>query len=102
MRALLAQRADSGLVPPVRKSLCAGFGIVAVQPLAHFLAGLEERHALLVDRNMGAGARIAARTCRTMLDRESAETAQFHAVTTRQRSHDLIENRVHDVLHVPL
>ena len=26
---------------------------VAVQPFAHFLAGLEERHALLIDRHMG-------------------------------------------------
>ena len=33
-----------------------------VQPLTHFLAGLEERHALLIDRNVLAGARIAARS----------------------------------------
>src|SRR5882724_3719957 len=32
----------------------------AVQAFAHFLAGLEKRHALLVDRHMRAGARIAA------------------------------------------
>src|SRR5215470_14404911 len=31
-----------------------------VETLAHFLAGLEERHALLIDRYVGAGARIAA------------------------------------------
>jgi hypothetical protein len=33
--------------------------IVAVKALAHFLAGLEERYALLLDRNVLAGARIA-------------------------------------------
>src|SRR5437763_5114857 len=32
----------------------------AVQTLAHFLAGLEERHRFLLNRDMGAGARIAA------------------------------------------
>ncbi|MGY3370803.1 hypothetical protein ACVWZL_007928 [Bradyrhizobium sp. GM2.4] len=28
--------------------------MVAIQPFAHFLAGLEERNALLIDRHMGA------------------------------------------------
>src|SRR5205807_1383703 len=40
---------------------CAG-GIVPVQPLAHFLARLEERDALLVHGYMGAGARVAPRS----------------------------------------
>src|SRR5712671_366180 len=84
--------------------LRAGFGrpVVAIEPFAHFLAGLEERHALLIDRHMGAGARIAPRARRTMLDRESAKAAQLDAVAARQRSDDLIENRVHDVLDIPL
>src|SRR5207344_2753937 len=65
-----------------KKRLRAGLGraALAVQPLAHFLAGLEERNALLVDRNMGAGARIAACARRAMLDRESAEPSQFDTV----------------------
>src|SRR6185369_7437560 len=79
-----------------------GRAVLAVQPLAHFLAGLEERHALLVDRHMGAGAWIAPRARRAMLDRESAETAQLDTVAARQRSDDLIEDRVHNVLHIPL
>ena len=37
-----------------------------------------------------------------MLDRERAKTAQLDAVAARQRSHDLIENRIHDVLDIPL
>jgi len=78
------------------------WGTVAVQPFPHFLARLEERDALLIDRNMRAGARVASRTGRAMLDRESAETAQLDAVAARQRSYDLIENRIHNVLHIPL
>ena len=76
--------------------------VVAVQPLTHFLAGLEERDALLIDRHMGAGARVAAGTGRTVLDRESPETAELDTVAARQRSYDLIENRIHNVLHIPL
>src|SRR5579862_7543582 len=52
----------------------------AIEPLAHFLAGLEERHALLIDGYMGAGARIAAGARRTLLHRERAEAAQLDAV----------------------
>ena len=86
----------------MRLKLTRRFGIIAVQPLAHFLAGLEERHALLVDRDMGAGPRVAARPRWTMLDREGAKTTQFDPVAARERSHDLVEDRVHDVLDVPL
>src|SRR3954468_19062717 len=85
-------------------TLCAGVGrtAVTVQPFAHFLAGLEERHTLLIDRHMGAGARIAAGPGRTMLDRERAETAQLDPIAARQGRHDLIENRVDDILDIPL
>src|SRR5438477_2186709 len=79
-----------------------GRPVLAVQAFAHFLAGLEERHALLVDRHMGTGAWIAPRTGRTVLDRERAKTAQLDAVAAGQRSDDLIENRVHDILDIPL
>src|SRR5262249_35354594 len=37
----------------------ARLGRGAVEPLAHLLAGLEERHCLLLDCDVGAGARIA-------------------------------------------
>src|ERR1700682_2852369 len=86
------------------KSLRAGLGcpVAAVQPLAHFLAGLEERDALLVDRHMRAGARIAAGAGGTMLHREGAESTQLDPVAARQRGDDLIENRVHNVLDIPL
>src|SRR3954454_7031423 len=65
-----------------KKRLRAGLGraVLAIQPLAHFLAGLEERHALLVDRHMCAGAWIASGTCRAMLHGECAKAAQFDPV----------------------
>lgn len=76
--------------------------MIAVQPLAHFLAGLEERNALLIDGDMSAGARIAAGARGAMLDRESAEAAQLDAVTARECRYDLFENRIHNVLDIPL
>ena len=51
---------------------------------------------------MRAGTRIAPRARRTVLDRERAKTAQFDPVAARQRRDDLIENRVHNVLDIPL
>jgi hypothetical protein len=54
-----------------------------VQALAHFLAGLEERHVFLGHRDLGAGARIAPDTRRAILDREGAEAAQLDAVAAR-------------------
>src|SRR5882672_3086870 len=86
------------------KPLRAGVGrpAFAVQAFAHFLAGLEKRHALLIHRNMRPGARIAPRTGWTVLHRKCPETAQLDPVTSRQSGHDLIENRVHNVLYIPL
>src|SRR5882757_5749968 len=73
-----------------------------VQPLAHFLAGLEERHRLLVDRYMRAGARVAAGARRAVLDREGSEAAQFHPVAARERCRNLAEHGVDDVFDVAL
>src|SRR5438105_14079279 len=90
---------------PIRLGSSAGVGCLAafaVQALAHFLACLEERDALLIDRHMRAGARIAAGPCWPMLDRKRAKAAQLDPVATRQGSDDLIENRVHDILDIPL
>src|SRR5262245_53984047 len=76
--------------------------MVAVQPLAHFLAGLEERNALLIDRDVGPGARIAPGARGTMLYREGAEAAQLDAVAACECRYDLLENRIHNVLDIPL
>src|ERR1700728_3321529 len=74
----------------------------AIEPLAHFLAGLEERHALLIDRDVGAGARIAPGAGRTPLHREGAEATQLDTVAVRHRRDYFAENRVDDVLDVAL
>src|SRR6516162_3546259 len=92
-------------VEPNRSSLVvrgARFGIIAVQSLAHFLARLKERDTFLIDRNMRARPRIAPGACRAVLDRKRAEAAQLDPVAPRQRSNNLIEDRIHDILDIPL
>jgi hypothetical protein len=76
--------------------------MVAIQPLAHFLAGFEERNALLVDGHMCASARIASGARRSMFHRESAEAAKLDAVSARECRYDFLENRIHNVLDIPL
>ena len=79
------------------------FGVARpIEPLAHFLAGLEERNAFLIDRHMSAGARIAARACRSFLHRKCAETAQLDAVAVRHGRNDLVEDGIDDVFDVAL
>src|SRR5262249_4677385 len=74
----------------------------AVEALAHFLAGLEERHALLLDGDVRSRARIASGPGRAMLDRKRAEAAQLDAVAPGQRRNDLAQDGVDDVLDVAL
>src|SRR5262245_25914692 len=74
----------------------------AVEPLAHLLTGLEERHVLLVDRDMGAGAWIAPGAGGPVLHRNCAKAAQLHAVAARERRDHLAEDCVDDVLDVTL
>src|SRR6185437_1550193 len=74
--------------------------VTAIQPLAQFLAGAEERRTLLAHRNRLAGARIAPHAAGTDLDAESAETAQFDTVAVCQRLADGIQHRRHDALDI--
>src|ERR1700676_2493829 len=89
-----------------RTGSASGAGVrspaLAVQPFAHFLAGLEDRHTLLIHRHMGAGARIAAGAGRAMLHRKRTETTQLDPIAPRQGRDDLIEDRVHNILDIPL
>src|SRR5260370_42222470 len=64
-------------------------GRFTVEALAHFLAGLEERHRLLVHRDMRPGPRGAPRARRAGLVAQSPEAAQRGAVAARQRRGDL-------------
>src|SRR6202048_2273872 len=102
-RARRPQKHALSLDPTVKPS-SAGVACCAVpvQTFAHFLAGFEKRHALLIDRYMGASARIAAGAGRAMFYRKRAETTQLDPVAARQRGDDLIENRVANVLDMPL
>ena len=74
--------------------------LAAIDPLAQFLAGLEERHRLLVHRHRLAGARVAPGPGVAPLHREGAEAAQLHPLAARQRAGDLIEDRRHDQLDI--
>ncbi len=58
--------------------------VTAIQPFAQFLAGAEKWRAFLAHRNRLAGARIATHARRPHLDRESAKTAQLHAMAFGQ------------------
>jgi hypothetical protein len=51
---------------------------------------------------MGAGTRITPGACGAMLDREGTEAAQLDAIAARKGRYDLLENRIHNVLDIPL
>src|SRR6266581_2119696 len=74
----------------------------AIEALAHFLAGLEERNALLLDGDVRPGARIAPGAGRPVLDRKGAEAAQLDAIAAGERGDDLAQDGIDDVLDVAL
>ena len=87
---------------PYRSNAPVNPALGAIEPLAHFLAGLEKRHAFLIDSDVGAGARIAPGARRALLDRKCAETAQFDPVAARHRRDDLPQYGIDDILDVAL
>src|SRR5579872_5000756 len=72
----------------------------AVDPVAQFLASLEERHSLFVHRHRFAGAGIAPRARVAPLHGEGAEATQFHAFAARQGAGDLVEHGRDNKLHI--
>jgi hypothetical protein len=74
----------------------------AIETLAHFLTSLKERRQFLGDRNLVAGARIAASAGLPLFGRERAKAAQLDALAARERICDLAENCVNDILNVAL
>src|SRR5262245_44046180 len=86
----------------LRRSVRGVLAVCLVQPLAHFLAGLEERNALLINRDMFAGTWVAARSRGTVFHGKRAKSAQFHPVAARKRGYDLIQDRVDNILNVSL
>ena len=78
---------------------CASFfgdDFLQVEPLAHFLARLEIGHALGVDLDRVAGARIASDPGVALTRRESAEAAQLHSAALGQLVGYGIEQCAHD------
>src|SRR5438552_2811035 len=74
--------------------------VAVVQPFAQFLAGAEKWHALFLDRNRLAGARIASLTRRAHFHGERAEAAKLHAIAIRKRGGDFIQYGGNDALDV--
>src|SRR5262245_4860335 len=78
-RSMLASRQFSFAefcLMPTAEYLLPGYSMALVQPLAQVLAGLEERHELLFNRDGRPRARIAADARSAMLDGEGPETAK--------------------------
>jgi hypothetical protein len=73
-----------------------------IQSLAHFLAGLEERHRFLVDRNVSSGPGISTGARRPVLHRKGAEAPQLDAVALGHGAGNLAKNRVDDIFDVAL
>src|ERR1700722_13039165 len=73
-----------------------------VEAFAHFLAGLEEWHALTVDRHVLPGPWVAPSPCRAVLDRKRPESAQFHAIAAGDRGRGLDEDLIDDVFDIAL
>src|SRR5712671_4837833 len=71
-RTCLAARPTAAKPARIQTRLSTGVGrsAVAVEALAHLLARFEKRDALLIDRHVRAGARIAAGPRGAMLDRK--------------------------------
>src|SRR3984885_1204358 len=74
----------------------------AVETLAHFFTGFEERRQFLGHRNLVAGARIAPGAGLSLFGRERAEAAQLDALSASESIRDLAEDGVDNVLDVTL
>jgi len=73
-----------------------------VQPLAQFLAGAEERHALFFNRNGFARAGITPLPRRPNFHGEGAETAQLNAVAFGESHRNLVKHRGNNSLDIAM
>src|SRR5574337_1713 len=75
---------------------------VLVYGILQGFASLEARHFARRNLDCLSGLRIASGTCRTMLDRECAETHQHYLVTVAQRSGDGMQHRLHRAVSISM
>mmetsp|Transcript_18127 Transcript_18127/g.28118 ORF Transcript_18127/g.28118 Transcript_18127/m.28118 type:complete len:319 (+) Transcript_18127:4325-5281(+) len=73
-----------------------------VQSIPKQLTGLKERYVLFFDFDCFTGAGVASSAGITLLHREGTKAAQLDPVAPRHGIGDLVENRVHDPLHIAL
>jgi hypothetical protein len=88
--------------PTPLRSLCRNFRLRPVQALAHFLAGLEEGDAFLLDGHMLPGPRVAASAGAAILHRKGPKATQLNAISPGERGDDLTQYCVHDILDIAL
>ena len=81
---------------------CATRIVTPVQPLAQFLAGLEEGNIFLFHEHGLARARVTPLTGRAVFHGERAKAAQFNAVAAGQRGNYFIKYDVYDALNIAL
>src|SRR5690606_22483408 len=74
----------------------------AVQTVAQFLAGLEERNPLFFHVHRFAGTRIAPAAGRAVFHGKCAKATQLHAIAFSKRVCDLVEYRADDVFDIAL
>src|SRR5690606_10884673 len=77
-------------------------GRVGVDGLSQGLARLEMGHQLLRDQHLFARARIAALAGRSAVDGETAETADFNAMPTREGFGHAVQDGLDGELRVTL
>src|SRR5690348_9415293 len=71
-----------------------------IDPFAQFLAGLEMRHVLAGQRDLGSGLGIAAHARRAEMQREAAEAADFDALAAGQGQAHLFHHVLDRQFHV--
>src|SRR5258708_5507720 len=85
-----------------RGSLMADLFVGEIEPLAQFLAALEEGHVLGADVNRFAGARVASGAGVARTHRKRPEAAQLHPAAGFQRLDHPLQNHPDHALYVAL
>ena len=83
-----------------RTLLGAALHPIAIEPVEHFPAGVEERHRLLFHLDCLVGARIASDAGGALFHGEDAEPTQLDALAASQSGSDLVEYRRDDLFSI--
>src|SRR5688572_25415098 len=95
-------RRQAAYIRSMASSSASDAGHVFVDAILQLFAAREERHPLLRDLHLRAGARVAALTGPPGLGDEAAEAPDLDAIVAGEGAAHAVEDRVDDDLHVPL